>query len=76
MMTKENIDNLIAICNEVKAVNDYPPSILVSRSTYEKHKNWLRSLYVDVLIINPTAEFKENDKIYIVPHNGVMNIYE
>lgn len=76
MITKENLDNIIAMCEKVKAANDYPPALLVSRSTYEKHKDWLHSLYIDVLIINPTAEFKEDDKIYIVPRNGVMNIYE
>lgn len=76
MITKEDIDNIIAICNEVKATNDYPPSILISRSTYEQHKDWLHSLYADVLIINPTAEFKENDNQYIVLHNGVMDVYE
>lgn len=68
-MNKMNIDNLISMCNAVKATNDYPPTLLVSRLTYEQHKDWFDGLGDNVCIIKPMAELKQDDKIWIVPHD-------
>lgn len=69
MMNKANLDNIIAMCNAVKATNDYPPILLVSQSTYERYKDWFDGLDADRCIIKPVAELKQDDNAYIVLHD-------
>lgn len=70
-MTHEfNLDKFLALCDAVKAANSVgPPTLLVSLSTYEQHKDWFDKLCADVCIINPMAELKQDDNIYMVPHD-------
>jgi hypothetical protein len=69
MINKANLDNLIALCDAVKATNDYPPILLVSQSTYERHKDWFDGLDADRCIVKPVAELKQDSNIYVVPHD-------
>lgn len=75
MMNKENLDKLIAMCDAVKATNSYPPILLVSQSTYERHKDWFDGLDADKCIIKPVAELKQDNKIYVVPHDHMERYY-
>lgn len=75
MINKANLDNLIALCDAVKATNDYPPILLVSQSTYERHKDWFDGLDADNYIINPVAKLKKDDNIYVMPHDYMERYY-
>lgn len=61
-MNKANLDNIIAMCNAVKATNDYPPTILVGRSLYEQHKDFYDGLDAVVRII-------ESENVWVLPHD-------
>lgn len=63
MITKENIDNIIAMCNAVKAINNYPLTILVGRSLYEQHKNFYDSLDANIRIIEPMAGLATSENV-------------
>lgn len=69
MINEVNLNNIIAMCDAVKATNNYPPILLVSQSTYERHKDWLDRLNADRCIIKPVAELKQDDNIYVVSHD-------
>ncbi len=75
MINKANLDNIIAMCNAVKATNDYPLILLVSQSAYERHKDWFDGLDADKCIIRPVAELKQDDNIYVVPHDYMEGCY-
>ena len=62
-----NLEHFIDMCNAVKATNPVaPPTLLISRSTYEQHKKWIDKLDADVHIIKETAALKGDDNIWIV----------
>ena len=64
-----NLEHFIDMCNAVKATNPVaPPTLLISRSTYEQHKDWINKLDADVHIIKETAVLKDDDNIWIVPY--------
>lgn len=69
MITKENLDNIIAMCEEVKAINNYPPTILVGRSLYEQHKDFYDSLDANIRIIEPMAGLATSENVYVLPHD-------
>lgn len=75
MINKANLDNIIAMCNAVKVVNDYPPTLLVSQSTYKRHKDWFDGLDVNMCIVKPVAELKQDDNVYVVPHDRMERYY-
>nr|DAR10636.1 MAG TPA: hypothetical protein [Caudoviricetes sp.] len=75
MINKANLDNLIAMCDAVKTTNDYPLILLISQSTYERHKDWFDGLDVDKYIIKPIAELKQDGNIYVVPYDRMERYY-
>lgn len=75
MINKTNLDNIVAMCDAVKATNDYPPILLVSQSTYELHKDWFDGLDADKCIVKPVAELKQDGNIYVVPHDRMERYY-
>lgn len=68
-MNKANLDNIIAMCNAVKATNDYPPTILVGRSLYEQHKDFYDGLDADIRIIEPMAGLVTSENVWVLPHD-------
>ena len=64
-----NLEHFSDLCNTIKATNPTgPPTLLISCSTYEQHKEWIDKLDADVHIIKETAVLKDDDNIWIVPY--------
>ena len=75
MINKANLDNIVAMCDAVKATNNYHIILLVSQSAYERHKDWFDELDADKYIINPVSDLKQDDNIYVIPHDYMERYY-
>ena len=69
-MNEANLRHFTDMCNAVKTTNPVgPPTLLISPSTYEQHKEWVDKLDADVCIVQGTAKLRADDNIWIVPHD-------
>ena len=65
--TEINLEYFTDLCNAVRASNPVaPPTLLVSRLTYERHKEWIDKLDAHICIIPETIKLEDDNNIWII----------
>ena len=65
--TEINLEHFTDLCNAVRASNPVaPPTLLVSRSTYERHREWIDKLDAHICIIPETTKLGDDNNIWII----------
>lgn len=67
--TEINLEHFTDLCNAVRASNPVgPPTLLVSRSTYEQHREWIDKLDANIRVIQETSKLRDDDNIWIIAY--------
>lgn len=67
--TEINLEHFTDLCNAVRASNPVgPPTLLVARSTYEQHREWIDKLDANIRVIQETSKLRDDDNIWIIAY--------
>lgn len=67
--TEINLEHFTDLCNAVRASNPVgPPTLLVARSTYEQHREWIDKLDANIRVIQETSKLRGDDNIWIIAY--------